>query len=502
MKLPPPGLPTRLALGALLVGAAVPAALAQYAAPPPPKPFPGFLNEYLRQQDPYMNSWDIGGSSRFRAEAKEGFGIPALAGSVDFRDHGADVSNEYFLEKLRYRVGYTDKWWGALVEGRSSFALSDQRFASTVAPVRRGDGPESDTFDLHQAYLSLGNHKEFPVSLKVGRQELSYGEERLIGAFGWNNIGRVFDAAKVRWQTEWFAADFFGGRVVVPQDNVFNVVNDYDWFSGLYATLPQVPKHTLEVYLLSRNVSAQGPTAVPHPQTPQPSARDIYTLGLRLKSKPGEIGAWDYTVEAMGQLGDFRDTRAGAPTHRLDHEAYAAVVQGGYTFKDLWSTPRLGLEYSFASGDSNAKDGKHGTFENLFPTNHKFYGYADFLSLQNIHDVRAILQAKPHAQVSLALEGHLFWLADTSDNFYNVGGAPRGGTAATPGNGYGINSGYSSFVGSEIDLVAGWAVTRFAQLEGGYSHFFHGDYIEQSLSAPTHGARDADWLYLQLTVNF
>ena len=73
---------------------------------------------------------------------------------------------------------------------------------------------------------------------------------------------------------------------------------------------------------------------------------------------------------------------------------------------------------------------------------------------------------------------------------------------ATPGNGYGINRNYSSFVGSEIDCIAGWAVTRFAQLEGGYCHFFHGDYITQSLSAATHGARDADFLYLQLNVNF
>src|SRR2546428_13189717 len=82
---------------------------------------------------------------------KEGFGIAGLPGSVDFRDHGADVSNEYFLARLRYRVGYTDKWWGTLVEGQSSFVVSDQRFASTVAPARRGDGPESDTVDLHQA---------------------------------------------------------------------------------------------------------------------------------------------------------------------------------------------------------------------------------------------------------------------------------------------------------------------------------------------------------------
>src|SRR6185295_645921 len=157
-----------------------------------------------------------------------------------------------------------------------------------------------------------------------------------------------------------------------------------------------------------------------------------------------------------------------ANSGRLDHSAWMAIVQGGYTFADAWGTPRLGLEYAYGSGDSNPTDGKHETFENLFPTNHKFYGYMDFVSLQNIHDVRGIFQLKPHPRVSVAIEGHGFWLADTHDNFYNVGGAPRGGTglpAGGAGTGYGVYSGNSSFVGSEVDLIAGWAVTRYAQLE-------------------------------------
>jgi hypothetical protein len=126
----------------------------------------------------------------------------------------------------------------------------------------------------------------------------------------------------------------------------------------------------------------------------------------------------------------------------------------------------------------------------------------DFVSLENIHNVRGIFQLKPHKQVSVALEGHAFWLADTHDNFYNVGGAPRGGIAATPGTGYGINPGYSSFVGGELDLVAGYSVTRWALLEAGYGHFFSGDYIKQSLSAPALGSRDADYFYFQATISF
>ena len=107
----------------------------------------------------------------------------------------------------------------------------------------------------------------------------------------------------------------------------------------------------------------------------------------------------------------------------------------------------------------------------------------DFVSLQNIHDARGIVQIKPHPQVSLAVEGHGFWLANTHDSFYNVGGVARGGTGTTAGNAYGVNPAYSSFVGTELDAIAGYALNRFTQLEVGYGHFFRGDYIKQSLSS-------------------
>src|SRR5262245_47126852 len=129
---------------------------AQYAPPPPPAPFQGFLNEYLRSKDPYMNQWDFGGNVRLRYEVKEGFAIQGVPGSLDFREHGADVDNEYLLTRIRFHAGYTDKWWGAYAEGRSSLAAGDERFAYANVPLvpgtirKKGDGPEADTIDLHQ----------------------------------------------------------------------------------------------------------------------------------------------------------------------------------------------------------------------------------------------------------------------------------------------------------------------------------------------------------------
>lgn len=496
-----------LSAGAIAL-AAINHVSAQYIAPPPPAPFGGFLNEYLRTNYPGMEAWDFGGSTRARFEAKEGFAIQGVPGSMDFRDHGSDQHNEYFLEKTRFHGGYIDDWWGAYVEGQSSLVQADKRFAYADSPAvpgtvkKRGDGPEADIMALHQAFVTVGNLKEFPLALKVGRQELSYGDERLIGTFAWNNIGRTFDAAKLTLQTEWFSTDFFTSRPVIPENGRFNVVNDYDWFSGVYATTLMVPKNNLQLYFLSRNSSASAIAAEPSPQFPQPSARDIYTVGGRLKSLLGQFANWDYTVEGAYQFGDFRDYRLGASSPRLAQSAFMAVAQAGYTFTNFWATPRLAAEYNYSSGDSNPHDGVHGSFDNLFPTTHKFNGYMNFFSLQNVQDVRGILQFEPCSRMAVSIEGHGFWLADTRDSFYNATGAPRGGLGTTPGTGYGINPTYGSFVGTELDAIAGFAVTRFAQLEMGYGHFFVGDYVNQSLSAPGFGSRDADWVYMQATISF
>ena len=42
-------------------------------------------------------------------QIKEGFAIPGVTGSVDFRANGADVDNEYFLGRIRVHGGYTAK---------------------------------------------------------------------------------------------------------------------------------------------------------------------------------------------------------------------------------------------------------------------------------------------------------------------------------------------------------------------------------------------------------
>ena len=51
-------------------------------------------------------------------------------------------------------------------------------------------------------------------------------------------------------------------------------------------------------------------------------------------------------------------------------------------------------------------------------------------------------------------------------------------------------------------VYASYTITPWSNLQVGYGHFFTGDYISSSLSAPTHGSTDADYVYIQASINF
>ncbi len=487
----------------------------QYAPPPPARPFPGYLNEYLRKDDIYMSAWDVGVNVRVRFEDKEDAGFTYAGSNADFKSTPGianDNDNSYYLTRVMPRVGYTDKWWSFLVEARSSASIDDERGdlrvpADAAKPGRALTENDRDA-NIHQAFVTFGNHKEFPVSAKIGRQELMYGDQRLVGAFKWNNNGRTFDAAKVRYQNSLFGVDLFSGGVVYNDNGNFNESHiGKDSFSGAYFNFPTVStREVVEAYAYSRNVTKDSAfenwSGVAAPFR-NPAKQDLYTVGLRVKSKPGEYGPWDYGVELMHQFGNRALTgpAANAATTaaavRKEQDAYAAILQGGYTWTEQAWQPRLGLTYSYASGDKNAADGKSGTFQNLFATTHLHYGYMDLNSLQNLHDIRLSYTFKPKPTLSVALEGHLQYLDKTTDSWYNVAGVGRAGGVVNSGTGYAVNPSYGSELGQEVDIIFGWSPTPSTQLELGLGHYFTGDYIEQSLRNT--GSSDASYAYFQVT---
>jgi hypothetical protein len=433
----------------------------------------GIINDLLRKKSTAASAWDIGLQFRFRSEAKE-------AGSFPNRDfvQNLDHSNDYFLFRTKAHLGWTpSKWVTAYIEGRDAHDLSDSRAV-----------PESDRFDLYQAYIRLGNPERFPLSVKAGRQELIYGDQRYVGNGDWSNLGRSFDTIKLRFQSSDFWLDAFTGRPVLPQDGRFNNANNYDWFSGLYGSTRRIfPGQDTDVFILARNIGLRSASIGGF------GPRDIYTIGTRWKSLPDKLRNWDYSFEATGQFGSIAQNGT-----RLEHRAYALNFSAGHIWKKVFGAPRLGAGYDFGSGDSNPADDRNETFEMLLGTNHKFYGNMDLMGLRNMHIPKIEGSIKPAKNVIVSIEWLGFWLADTADFFYPETGPGRNQ------NGYGRNPAYSSHIGQEFDLLVDWRPVTWGQVRAGYGHFFIGDYVRRSVnSVPANGgAVDADWIYMQVSMDF
>ena len=484
---------------------------AQYVPPAPALPVPGVIDDLLRKSDPAMKAWDIGVNLRLRGDNKDDAGTTHAGSNFDFDAASPTAnSNSYFLSRLLVRAGYAGDWVSAAAAARSSYSFSDNRYNATAAGkgLTESDGP----VQLEYAYLQFGNLKKFPLLVKVGRQELAYGEQRLIGASYWLNVPHTFDALKVRYQNPSFGVDLFTSSLVYTDNSGhFDQSNGQDMLSGVYVDFAGLSQKCLvETYLFSRNV-ARGIVTDDWSQVPAPfrftAPQDLYTLGFRAKSKPAAYGPWDYGVELMWQSGTrtavypATTVAAAKAAPRLDQNAWAFVAQGGYSWTASPGKPRLALIVSGASGDNNATDHDSRTFQNLLPSNHGLYGAMDLSGLQNLIDYRLSFSVRPAPALSLAVDLHQQYLESTNDSWYNVAGVPRATAGATPGSGrgYGVNPNYSADLGRELDLIGGWSVAKGLLLEAGLGHFFRGPYVKESFRAI--GSRDASYCYLQATLN-
>jgi hypothetical protein len=386
---------------------------------------------------------------------------------------GARDDDWFLLQRARLGIGTRPVDWVQLYG-----ELQDAREIGSY----RSPNLEEDTLDWRVGWLTLGDLKTFPVQLTVGRQLLVYGEERVLGSFDWNNVGRRFDAVKLRFQPKDYPGwvDFFAANVVINDDNSFDDKADWaDDFFGLYGRSERLERHALEAYAFYRDKTDAVYAG---------AARQIYTFGARFTTKPN-MAPWDYWVEFAGQFGHVQSPGGQfgeTTTAWADQLAYAGTIGVGYTFTNALWTPRVALEYAHASGDDNPTDGRSGTFDNLYPTNHKFYGFIDLVAWKNVHNPHVLVSVKPHPRVTVQLDGHLFWLVEDRDAWYRANGvAIRRDVTGRAGD----------FVGSEIDLTVTWRAHKHAHVLGGYSHFFSGDFVRA-----TGAHSDAMFFYTQVTL--
>lgn len=323
---------------------------------------------------------------------------------------------------------------------------------------------QKDKADLHQAYAAVkGKPFGLPLELKVGRQELKYGQGRLIWAATWSNRINHFDAATLKYKSGGLSADVFYGARVTYNEYDWNEPNRHDMIGGTYLSYRKNKEAPLlEGYFLSNYDSS-----------------NMSTLNRRTVGVHGQAtlpGAVVCDLELPYQFGKSSGKSVYASAFHLDLSR---------EFKRAWS-PKVTAAYNYASGDKKPTDSVNNVFIPLYQSTHDPYGVMDLFRWQNMKEGALEVSAKPVKALKLTAGLNYFWLAQAKDSWYDSSGKKlRTRAAGTAG----------TYVGREASLLAKWEMCANASLDGGYARFFTGSYVKN-----TGKHDDADWAYLQLSV--
>jgi hypothetical protein len=363
-------------------------------------------------------------------------------------------------------------------------------------------------FDVRLPSLTWKPNGTNDLAFILGRQVLSFDDQRLLGGFEWSNLARTFDAGRLTWKNGDFTLNAFSGFVTLHESDDLDRPDTEDVLTGVHGEWAKVAGGKLSAYALMRDKSSITPSTIYTSDDNQEEGNtspegDYLTLGARWAG-PVIADGWDARAEVAGQIGTITNpTGLGATvggesidTGSQDLLAAAAHLQLGYTFKAP-AKPRVFAEFNFATGDDDPTDGNSHTFQNLFPTNHYHYGTLDRFSWQNMSDVALGVKFEPVEKLTVECAAHAFWLAQTADVWRNAGQGAVGGAGRY---GKALADGADSEVGQEVDVTVRYAPLKQLALEAGYSHFFAGSYVSDTSSSGT--ADDADFGYIQVQYTF
>ena len=359
--------------------------------------------------------------------------------------------------------------------------------ADTDTPL---SGSVVNPLELLQAYVEvpldnmLGQGSKSRV--RGGRITMDMGSRRLVARNRFRNTINGFTGIDWRWQ----GADkqkfrffytlpvqrLFSGSAL-DNEAKFDKEHEEVRFWGVYYAPNKLQwGDQLEFYFLGLNEEDVA-------RVLSTRNRDLYTPGLRLYRKPKK-NQFDYQVESIFQFGESRSSTIS--TTDLDHFAYFLHAEIGYSFAASWS-PRLVLQYDYASGDDDPNDADNNRFDTLYGARRFDFGptgiYGPF-ARANLSTPGVRLQIKPAVNVTsfLALRG--YWVASDNDAW----------TTARITNATGQSDNY---IGTQIEARVRWEVLpKNIRIEAGAAHLFAGDVMDGE------GKSDASYLYSQVVFWF
>lgn len=227
----------------------------------------------------------------------------------------------------------------------------------------------SNDVSLFEAWAQL--YLQRNLQLKVGRQVLSYDDERILGALDWNNAGRKHDAALFKYKKGKFKADIafaYNQNSERTNGTFFNDSIGQPYKSMEFAWVQYVMTNTVSFSGLLMNIDKQNRT--------DSLLSHLQTIGANAFLKNQKISA---TASFYFQTGSANLK----PNTIQKTSAWMGSVYGNYSISKKII---LGIGSDYLSGkDMDNSSLSVTNFNPLYGTHHKFYGHMDYFYVSSPH---------------------------------------------------------------------------------------------------------------------
>ncbi|MEP0714445.1 MAG: alginate export family protein, partial [Algoriphagus sp.] len=363
----------------------------------------------------------------------------------------------FVTQRSRLNLGFRDEKLSLYISMQDVSTWGDEQTLTAA--------DNNNSFSLFQAWIKYDFTENW--ALKLGRQTLSYDDQRILGEVDWTMQGRFHDAAMIQYAKNKSKLDL---AFAYNQQKQNFLGTDYTITGGFSYKTMQMAHFTqawdrASFSFLFMNNGFQKYTNDPTPLTD----------GLYHRQTTGAYFTFPLSVLAITGSAYLQTGKADAST---DLTGYQYMVEAKY--KTGIVTLIAGFES--LSGTDQVGEEKNKSFFPLYGTNHKFNGLMDYFYVGNhannvgLNDLYGKISLAAGEKSTVGLNVHYFSAQAEMANDLNQN------------------------LGTELDVVYGNSLGKYVKLNVGYSQLF----ATESMRAIKGGIsyeNTNNWGWVQLIIN-
>lgn len=381
--------------------------------------------------------FSLSGELRPRTEYSHGFSTLAAEDQKPsvFTSQRTRLNFDYKMDLLKVGLVLQD----VRIWGNQAQQVSNEDFATSV----------------HQAWAEMNLSKM--LTLKVGRQELNYDDQRILGSVGWAQQGRSHDVALFKYAKKLNV--HFGIAHHENTNRKNNLYDGPDAYKDLQFLWVNRKTEKFNFSLLFLN------NGKPMMVGTEQKSKYSQTFGTHVEVPIDNVAFTGHLYFQTGEDGANKSLNA-----------YDLMAEAAYKVSEK---SQFLLGYEILSGTDFNETEKNGSFTPLYGTNHKFNGFMDYFYVGN------------HVNNVGLSDAYLKFVTTKNKTTFNADLHLFASAAK-------ISATANNYLGTELDLTVTHTLNTATKLAVGYSQMFGTD----SLELLKGGSKNAfnNWAYLMITV--